>query len=150
MITSITRNAPYLLGCRAIIYPLAAGNTVILKGSECCPKVWFLIGKIFIKAGLPPGALNIIVHRPEDAEVVTRTMIEHPYVKKISFTGSTKVGKVIGRIAGENLKPVLLELGGKASAIVLEDAVLKTAAFWAATGAFAHVSPTLIKESSLP
>jgi len=133
-----TRNAPYVLGMRSILYPLAAGNTAILKGSEFCPRTWWAIGSALIEAGLPAGALNVLVHRPEDAAQVTTALIEEPAIKKINFTGSTAVGRIIASTAGKNLKPVLLELGGKASAIVLDDANLQTAAVQCALGAFLH------------
>lgn len=90
------------------------------------------------EAGLPAGALNVLVHRPEDAVQITTELIEHPAIKKINFTGSTAVGRIIASQAGKNLKPVLLELGGKASAIVLDDAELKNAALQCALGAFLH------------
>ena len=67
-------------------------------------------------------------------------LIEHPLVKKINFTGSTAVGSIIAAQAGKNLKPVLMELGGKASTIVLEDADIEKAAKGCAMGAFLHVS----------
>ncbi|KAF2029496.1 aldehyde dehydrogenase [Setomelanomma holmii] len=131
-------NAPYVLGMRSILYPLAAGNTCILKGSEFCPRTWWAIGHVLIEAGLPAGALNVLFHRPEDAAKVTTALIEAPCIKKINFTGSTAVGRIIASQAGKNLKPVLMELGGKASAIVLEDADLKNAATQCALGAFLH------------
>lgn len=133
-----TRNAPYVLGMRSILYPLAAGNTCILKGSEFCPRTWWAIGSALNEAGLPAGALNVLFHRPEDAAQVTTALIEEPAIKKINFTGSTAVGRIIASTAGKNLKPVLLELGGKASAIVLDDANLQTAATQCALGAFLH------------
>lgn len=90
------------------------------------------------KAGLPAGCLNVLYHRPEDAPKITTALIEHPAVKKINFTGSTAVGRIIAASAGKNLKPVLMELGGKASAIILEDADLTKAATQCALGAFLH------------
>tara|TARA_R110002003_G_scaffold140_2_gene12768 strand:- start:18025 stop:19005 length:981 start_codon:yes stop_codon:yes gene_type:complete len=123
---------------RSILYPLAAGNTCILKGSEFCPRIWWAIGNVLTEAGLPAGALNVLFHRPEDAAQVTTALIEHPCIKKINFTGSTAVGRIVASLAGKNLKPVLMELGGKASAIVLEDADLKNAATQCALGAFLH------------
>ncbi|KAF2822532.1 salicylaldehyde dehydrogenase [Ophiobolus disseminans] len=131
-------NAPYVLGMRSVLYPLAAGNTCVFKGSELCPRTWWALGNILTEAGLPAGALNILVHRPEDAAKVTTALIEHRSIKKINFTGSTAVGRIIASQAGKNLKPVLMELGGKASAIVLDDADLKTAATQCALGAFLH------------
>ncbi|OAK94144.1 salicylaldehyde dehydrogenase [Phaeosphaeriaceae sp. SRC1lsM3a] len=131
-------NAPYVLGMRSILFPLAAGNTVVFKGSEFCPRTWWAIGSVLAEAGLPAGALNVIVHRPEDAAQITTALIEEPSIKKINFTGSTAVGRIIASQAGKNLKPVLMELGGKASAIVLDDAELKNAATQCALGAFLH------------
>jgi acyl-CoA reductase-like NAD-dependent aldehyde dehydrogenase len=123
---------------RSVLYPLAAGNTCILKGSEFCPRTWWAIGSVLAEAGLPSGALNVLVHRPQDAAKITTALIEHPSIKKINFTGSTAVGRIIASQAGKNLKPVLMELGGKASAIVLDDANLKNAATQCALGAFLH------------
>lgn len=131
-------NAPYVLGMRSILYPLAAGNTCILKGSEFCPRTWCAIGNVLTEAGLPDGVLNVLVHRAEDAAAITTALIEHPAIRKINFTGSTGVGRIIAAQAGKNLKPVLLELGGKASAIVLDDADLENAATQCALGAFLH------------
>jgi acyl-CoA reductase-like NAD-dependent aldehyde dehydrogenase len=136
-----SRNAPYILGFRAVTGAIAAGNTCILKGSELSPHCYLAIGNIFKDAGLPDGVLNVIYHRPQDAAEVTRTLIEHPAVKKVNFTGSTAVGSIIAELSGKNLKPVLMELGGKASTIICEDADIQKAAGAAAWGAFLHVSP---------
>ena len=111
---------------------------MVFKASEVSPRSLGVVGTVFREAGLPDGVLNIIQHHPEDAATVTKALIEHPAVKKINFTGSTAVGRIIAKLAGENLKPVLLELGGKAPAIVLEDADLKLAAQACALGAFMH------------
>jgi len=121
---------------RSVLYPIAAGNTAILKGSESCPRTMWGLCSIFNEAGLPAGVLNMIVHEPANAPAITRSLIANPEIKKINFTGSTAVGRIIGRLAGENLKPVLQELGGKASAIVWEDADLDNAAVQCALGAF--------------
>lgn len=129
-------NAPYILGARSVAYPMAAGNTAVLKGSEASPRIAWAIASVFIEAGLPEGVLNVIYHAPANAATVTKALISHKDVKKINFTGSTGVGRIIGRLAGENLKPVLLELGGKAPAIVWEDADLGLAAQQCALGAF--------------
>jgi acyl-CoA reductase-like NAD-dependent aldehyde dehydrogenase len=131
-------NAPYILGMRSIAFPLAAGNTALLKAPEFSPLCSHAIVSCFHDAGLPEGVLNLIAHKPSDAAAVTKHLIEHPSIKKVNFTGSTAVGKIIGRLGGENLKPVLLELGGKAPAIVLEDADLQHAAMECAVGAFLH------------
>ncbi|OBT97552.1 hypothetical protein VE01_04443 [Pseudogymnoascus verrucosus] len=131
-------NAPYILGVRSIAYAIAAGNTAILKGSELSPRCFWAIGDIFRQAGLPPGVLNVIIHKPSDAAAVTRAVIQDPRVKKINFTGSTSVGRIISELAGRHLKPVLLELGGKAPAVVWKDADLELAAEECAKGAFLH------------
>jgi len=129
-------NAPVILGVRAVATPLACGNTVVLKASEICPRTHRLIGEAFRDAGLPPGVLNVITNAPVDAPAVVEALVAHPAVKRINFTGSTKVGKIIARLGAEHMKPVLLELGGKAPLIVLEDADLAEAVKAAAFGAF--------------
>jgi acyl-CoA reductase-like NAD-dependent aldehyde dehydrogenase len=133
-----SRNAPYILGVRSVLYALAAGNTCILKGSELSPRCFWAIGSVLHDAGLPPGALNVLYHRTEDAAQITTALIQHPAVKKVNFTGSTAVGRIVAQTAGKHLKPVLMELGGKASAIVLDDANLDKAATQCALGAFLH------------
>ncbi|KAF5682283.1 aldehyde dehydrogenase [Fusarium circinatum] len=129
-------NAPYILGTRSVVFPMAAGNTVVFKASEVSPRTLWAIADVFREAGLPDGVLNVIFHERANAAAVTTALIEHPEVKKINFTGSTPVGRIIGKLAGENLKPVILELGGKAPAIVWEDADLDLAALQCTLGAF--------------
>ena len=129
-------NAPIILGVRAIAVPLACGNTVILKASETCPRTHALIAEAFVEAGFPAGVVNLVTNAPEDAGAVVGALIDHKAVKRINFTGSTAVGRIIAKRAAEHLKPVLLELGGKAPLIVLEDADLDEAVKAAAFGAF--------------
>src|SRR5688572_10487245 len=129
-------NAPIILGVRAIAVPLACGNPVILKASEMCPRTHALIAEAFIAAGFPEGVVNLVTNAPEDAGEVVGALIDHPAVRRINFTGSTAVGRIIAKRAAEHLKPVLLELGGKAPLIVLEDADLDEAVKAAAFGAF--------------
>ncbi len=129
-------NAPIILGVRAIAMPLACGNTVVLKASEQCPETHGLIVQCFIEAGLGDGIVNLITNAPQDAGEVVGALIDHPAVRRINFTGSTAVGRIIARRAAEHLKPCLLELGGKAPLIVLEDADLDEAVKAAAFGAF--------------
>lgn len=93
---------------------------------------------ILHEAGLPPGCLNTIYHRPEDAVKITKHIIEHPAIRKVNFTGSTEVGASIAGLCGQNIKPCVLELGGKAPAIVCEDADLELAAKQCAIAAFSH------------
>ncbi len=129
-------NAPIILGVRAIAVPLACGNSVILKASELCPRTHGLIVEAFASAGFPEGVVNIVTNAPKDAADVVGALIDHLAVKRINFTGSTAVGRIIARRAAEHLKPCLLELGGKAPLIVLDDADLDEAVKAAAFGAF--------------
>ena len=125
---------------RAIALPLAAGNTVILKGSELSPKCFWALGRIFVEAGLPKGCVNVLFHRTSDAAKITNSLIAHPAIWKLNFTGSTRVGHAIASVAGKFGKPMLLELGGKAPCIILDDADLQEAASGCLIGAFKGVS----------
>jgi acyl-CoA reductase-like NAD-dependent aldehyde dehydrogenase len=129
-------NAPIILGVRSIAVPLACGNTVVFKGSEQCPRTHALIVEAFIAAGFKDGIVNFITNAPADAGDVVGALIDHPAVRRINFTGSTAVGRIVAMRAAQNLKPVLLELGGKAPFLVLEDADLDEAVKAAAFGAF--------------
>lgn len=129
-------NAPVILGVRAIATALACGNTVVLKASELCPRTHALIGQSFDEAGLAPGVVNVLCNAPADAPAVVNALIDHPAVARINFTGSTRVGRIIAQRAATQLKPVLLELGGKAPFLVLDDADLDEAVKAAAFGAF--------------
>ncbi len=131
-------NAPVILGMRAVAMPLACGNTVVMKASETCPATHMLIGKVLQEAGLPKGVINVITHSREDAPAVTEALIAHPAVRRVNFTGSSHVGRIIAMTAAKYLKPVLLELGGKAPLLVLDDANLDDAVDGAAFGAFMH------------
>jgi benzaldehyde dehydrogenase (NAD) len=129
-------NAPIILGVRALAVPLACGNTVVFKASEICPRTHSLIVEAFADAGFPEGVVNVVSNAPADAGEVVGAMIDHPAVRRINFTGSTAVGRIIAKRAAEHLKPVLLELGGKAPFVVLDDADLDEAVKAAAFGAF--------------
>ncbi|HEX8480224.1 MAG TPA: aldehyde dehydrogenase [Telluria sp.] len=129
-------NAPVILGTRAIAMPLACGNTVILKASELCPALHRLIAQAFVDAGFPPGVVNLISNAPDDAPAIVERLIAHPAVRRINFTGSTRVGRIIAQHAAAHLKPVLLELGGKNPIVVLDDADLDAAVEAAAFSAF--------------
>jgi benzaldehyde dehydrogenase (NAD) len=131
-------NAPVILGVRAIATPLACGNTVILKGSENCPRTHQLIVEAFQEAGLPAGVVNYLTNAPADAGAVVEAMIAHPAVRRVNFTGSTKVGRIIAMTCAKYLKPVVLELGGKAPLVVLDDADIEDAVNAAAFGCFAN------------
>ncbi len=131
-------NAPIILAVRAIATPLACGNTVILKGSENCPRTHQLIIEALQDAGFPPGVVNYITNAPADAGAVVEAMVAHPAVRRVNFTGSTRVGRIIAMTCARYLKPAVLELGGKAPLVVLDDADLDDAVNGAAFGAFAN------------
>jgi vanillin dehydrogenase len=131
-------NAPMILGMRAVAMPLACGNTVVLKASEECPGTHRIIGDVLEEAGLPAGAINVLTTSREGAAGAVDALIADPRVKRVNFTGSTHVGKIVAMQAAKYLKPVLLELGGKAPLVVLDDADLDEAAAAANFGAFMH------------
>ncbi|KAF5354134.1 hypothetical protein D9756_007102 [Leucocoprinus leucothites] len=130
-------NAPVALTLRAIAVGIFCGNTVVLKGSELTPRMHYLITKIFHEAGLPNGVLNCISLSAPDTPALIAEIIAHPQVRHVNFTGSHRVGKIIAMEAAKVLKPCVLELGGKAPTVVLEDADLKEAAKAIAFGAMA-------------
>jgi acyl-CoA reductase-like NAD-dependent aldehyde dehydrogenase len=129
-------NAPVVLASRAIAIPLACGNTVVLKAAERCPKTHSMVIEALIDAGLPKGAANLVTNSPDSASEIVETLVKHVAVRRVNFTGSTRVGRVIAEICARHLKPVVLELSGKAALIVLEDADLDQAVKAAAFGAF--------------
>jgi benzaldehyde dehydrogenase (NAD) len=131
-------NAPVILGVRAVAAPLAYGNTVVLKASEQCPRTHAAIVEALGDAGLPEGAINIVTNDPKDAADVVEELIAHPAVQRISFTGSTRVGRIVAETAARHLKRVLLELGGKTPLVVLADADLEQAVAAANFGSFMH------------
>jgi vanillin dehydrogenase len=129
-------NAPVILATRALAMPLACGNTVVLKASELCPAVHRLIGSVLHDAGLGDGVVNIVTNAPADAAAIVERLIANPAVRRVNFTGSTHVGRIIAAHAAKYLKPALLELGGKAPVIVLADADIDAAVDAIAFGAF--------------
>jgi len=132
-------NVPYILCSRAFAVPVAYGNTAVLKPSEEAPVTGgVLLAEIFEEAGLPPGVLNVITSTREDAVDVGDEMIANPAVKRISFTGSTEVGRIIAEKAGRHLKRATLELGGKDPLIILGDADIDYSVDAAVQGAFLH------------
>ncbi|MGR3660308.1 MAG: aldehyde dehydrogenase family protein [Paracoccaceae bacterium] len=129
-------NAAVTLAIRAIIWPLACGNTVVFKASELCPKLHSLIVEILCEAGLPSGAVCSVLHTPESAESVVEALAAHPTIRRINFTGSTRIGRRIAEISAVHLKPCLLELSGKAPLVILRDANIEAAAKAAVFGAY--------------
>ncbi len=131
-------NAPVILAVRAFCTALACGNTVVLKASELSPGTQFMLADVMREAGLPAGVLNFVTHAAQDAGTVVEAMIAHPAVRRVNFTGSTRTGRIVAQTCARHLKPVLLELGGKAPLLVLKDADLDAAAAAAAFGAYMH------------
>jgi acyl-CoA reductase-like NAD-dependent aldehyde dehydrogenase len=131
-------NAPVILGTRAIVWPLALGNTVILKASEQSPRVHGAIAAALQDAGAPDGVVNLITNDPAEASEVVGALIDDPRTSHVNFTGSTRVGRIIAQRAAGHFKRTLLELGGKAPFVVLDDADLDAAAAAASFGAFMH------------
>ncbi|KAK0204225.1 Aldehyde/histidinol dehydrogenase [Desarmillaria ectypa] len=131
-------NAPIVLTLRAIAVPILCGNTVVLKSSELSPRSQFIVAELFQEAGLPAGVFNLVSVSREDSPAVTAEIIAHPFVRKINFTGSDRVGRIIASEAAKYLKPCVFELGGKAPAIVLDDADIDAAAKGIVSGAFLY------------
>jgi acyl-CoA reductase-like NAD-dependent aldehyde dehydrogenase len=131
-------NAPIILAVRAFATAIACGNTVVLKASELSPGTQYLLGSVMRDAGLPPGVLNTISNAPADAGKIVEAMIAHPAVRRVNFTRSTRTGRIVAQTAAKYLKPALLELGGKAPLIILDDADIDNAVRATAFGAFVH------------
>lgn len=129
-------NFPLYLSLRTIAPALACGNTIVVKPASQSPVTGgTIIAKLFEEAGLPAGALQVVVGK---SAVIGDYFTSHPESRLISFTGSTPVGKGIGRIGGEGLKKLALELGGNNVFIVLEDADMERAVKSAVFGRFMH------------
>ncbi|MEM9011389.1 MAG: aldehyde dehydrogenase family protein [Pseudomonadota bacterium] len=132
-------NMPGILSSRGFAFPLAAGNTVVLKPSEETPYAGGLFfAEVMEEAGLPPGVFNVVTCGRENVGEMGDELVENPAVKGVSFTGSTAVGRHIAAKAGAHLKKACVELGGKDSLIVLEDAEMERASAAASFGAFMH------------
>ena len=122
LITPWNSNAGFI--CGKLAAALAAGCTAVIKPSEMSAIQTSLVTRALHEAGLPPGVFNIVTGR---GETVGAVLSAHPDIAKVSFTGSTAVGKTILRTGAETLKRVTLELGGKSPVLILDDADLKTA-----------------------
>ncbi|MBU8814555.1 aldehyde dehydrogenase [Mycolicibacterium goodii] len=113
-------NVPFFLAANKLGPALLAGCTIVLKPAAETPLTTNLMAQKFLEAGLPEGVLSVVPGGPETGRALT----DNPALDKFTFTGSSAVGKEIGKIAAEKLKPCTLELGGKSAAIILEDADL--------------------------
>jgi acyl-CoA reductase-like NAD-dependent aldehyde dehydrogenase len=131
-------NGPVVLAARAIAYPLVCGNTVVFRASETSPRTHELIAEAVYAAGFPAGTLNFITHDVTTAPEAIEALIAHPAVRRVNFTGSTAVGRIIGEKAGKHLKRCILELGDKSPMIVLDDARIDDAVTAGVFGAFLY------------
>lgn len=123
-------NASVILALRAIVIPLFAGNTVILKGSEYSPASTRIVVDCLIEAGLLPNALQFLMFKRETAGPLTNRLIAHRAVQRVSFTGSDKIGRLVAMECGRQLKQCVMELGGKAPVVVLEGRLVFTRCWW--------------------
>jgi acyl-CoA reductase-like NAD-dependent aldehyde dehydrogenase len=128
-------NAALILAVRGIASAIAVGCTVVFKASELCPRTHFAITQAFVECGAPPGVLNQLQTSRDNAASITETLIAHSAIRKIEFIGSAAVGRKIGEVAARYLKPIIMELGGKCPALILDDANLREAAKQCALGA---------------
>jgi acyl-CoA reductase-like NAD-dependent aldehyde dehydrogenase len=131
-------NGPVVLAARAIAYPIVCGNTVVFRASESSPKTHLLVAEALVEAGLPAGVLNVVTNDPKDAAEVVDALIAHKAVRRINFTGSTRIGRIIAQKAATYLKRCLLELGGKSPLVVLDDADVDEAVKSAVFGSFLY------------
>jgi salicylaldehyde dehydrogenase len=138
VLSMVPWNGPVVLAARAIAYPIACGNPVIFRASEASPRTHLLVAEALLEAGFPPGVLNFVTNAPGEAPEVIDALIAHPAVRRINFTGSTRVGRIIAQKAATQLKRCLLELGGKAPLVVLDDADIDAAVEAATFGSFLY------------
>jgi betaine-aldehyde dehydrogenase len=139
-------NSPIASEVQKLAPALAAGNAVILKPAEATSLIALQLAKIFAEAGLPAGLLSVL---PGAGRVVGEALVNHPLVKKISFTGGTSTGRRLAHIAAEKLITTSLELGGKSPTIVCADADLEIAAKGVCFGIFSSAGQACIAGSRL-
>ena len=128
-------NFPLLLMLWKVGPALAAGNTIVVKPASATPLTALLFADLAVAAGLPPGVLNVV---PGSGSEVGMSLVRHPSIAKVSFTGSTDIGREVARAAADGVKRVTLELGGKSPNIILDDADLERAIPGTAGGVFGH------------
>ncbi|MFH0179781.1 aldehyde dehydrogenase family protein [Streptomyces cacaoi] len=138
-------NAPLILAARAVALPLALGNTVVLKASEEAPlSGGLLLHNALTEAGLPDGVLNVVTHARGDAPAVVSALAADPRVRAVNFTGSAAVGRTVAVEAARHLKPSVLELGGKNSLLIMEDADVDYAVGAAVFSAFMNAGQSCL------
>ncbi len=139
-------NFPLLMAAWKVGPALVTGCTIVLKPAEDTPLTALRFAELALEAGIPKGAFNVVTGLGHEAGAA---LAGHPGINKITFTGSTQVGKLIGKAAMENMTRVSLELGGKSPVIVLEDADVKTAASGAANAVFFNMGQVCVAGSRL-
>jgi len=120
-------NFPLVIATQKLGPALACGNTLVLKPAEQSPRSALLLAELCLEAGLPPGVVNVVTGL---GETTGAALVSHPGVDKLSFTGSTEVGRIILRAAADQIKKVTVELGGKTANVIFADADLDAALGW--------------------
>jgi phenylacetaldehyde dehydrogenase len=139
-------NVPFMMAAWKLAPAIAAGCTVVLKPAEDTSLSALFLAQLAVEAGFPKGVFNVVTGYGHEAG---EALVRHPDVAKISFTGSTATGRHIGAIAGEQLKPATLELGGKSPTIIFDDADLDRAAPGAAASVFLNSGQICVAGSRL-
>ncbi len=137
-------NSPIASEAQKVAPALAAGNAVVLKSPVWAPCVSLLLGHLCEEAGLPRGLLSVL---PGAGSVAGDALVRHPQVGKISFTGGTTTGRIIGAVAADKIMPVTLELGGKSPTIVFDDADVEQALAGVLFGIFSSSGQSCIAGS---
>jgi acyl-CoA reductase-like NAD-dependent aldehyde dehydrogenase len=137
-------NSPLMLATWKLAPALAAGNTIVWKPSEFSSVSALEFGRLFEKAGFPPGVVNIVTGFGGE---IGAHLVSHPDVAKVAFTGGDRTGQGVYELAARSIKPVTLELGGKSANIVFKDAALDNAVRGVVSGIFAATGQTCIAGS---
>jgi succinate-semialdehyde dehydrogenase/glutarate-semialdehyde dehydrogenase len=139
-------NFPFNQAIRKIAAAVGAGCTIVIKGPEDTPSAVVAIARMFHEAGLPPGVLNLVWGVPPE---VSKHLIESPIVRKVSFTGSVPVGKMLAAMAGAHMKRITMELGGHSPAIVCDDADMDRAADMLSTLKFTNAGQVCVSPNRI-
>jgi acyl-CoA reductase-like NAD-dependent aldehyde dehydrogenase len=139
-------NVPLIKASRLCANALATGSTVVLLPSEETPVVALKFAELMAEAGFPPGVLNVVAG---NGYTIGDSLVSHPHVKSVTFTGSTVVGKHIQQLCARDNKHVILELGGKNPLVVLADADLREAVQGAVRGIFMHQGQACVGSSRI-